>query len=184
MINDDDDNDSANDEDDDHDDKSIRGQYDVTEGSKDDSGNNKDDESVWTMTIRIMMLLLVTGVWISLFQDARQTGEQFSIVTHQVRKQVAKNIERVSEREKENSADWRVGLYFYSPILLAFGELASGYPHPCCDVERNDNDDQYLTMFLCSLLQQTLWIQLLAGVWVLQRLCALRPRNGALSRGL
>jgi hypothetical protein len=32
------------------------------------------------------------------------------------RKQLAKNIEKVSERKKP-SPNWRVGLYFYSPFL-------------------------------------------------------------------
>jgi hypothetical protein len=36
------------------------------------------------------------------FQDTRQTGEWFSIFTRQVRKQLAKNIEMVSERGKKN----------------------------------------------------------------------------------
>jgi hypothetical protein len=35
----------------------------------------------------------------------------------QVKKQLAKYIERVSERKKNSWPDWRVGLYFYSPIL-------------------------------------------------------------------
>jgi hypothetical protein len=51
-----------------------------------------------------------------IFQDTRQTGKQFSIFTRQVRK-LAKNIERVSqlvsEMEKKNSPNWRVGFYFY-----------------------------------------------------------------------
>jgi hypothetical protein len=49
------------------------------------------------------------------FKDARQTGEQTSIFIYQDRKQLAKNIERVSEREKTLAR--RVGLYLYSPIL-------------------------------------------------------------------
>jgi hypothetical protein len=36
------------------------------------------------------------------FQDTGQTGELFSIFTRQVRKQLAKNIGRVSERGKKN----------------------------------------------------------------------------------
>jgi hypothetical protein len=33
------------------------------------------------------------------------------------KKQLAKYIERVSERENNSSPDWRVGFYFYSSIL-------------------------------------------------------------------
>jgi hypothetical protein len=51
------------------------------------------------------------------FQGTRQTGEQFIIITRQVRKQLAQNIEKISERGKNSSPAWRVGLYFYSPSL-------------------------------------------------------------------
>jgi hypothetical protein len=51
------------------------------------------------------------------FQDTRQTGEYFRFITRQVGKQLAKNIEKVSERGTKPSPGWRVGLCFYSPSL-------------------------------------------------------------------
>jgi hypothetical protein len=46
-----------------------------------------------------------------------KTGKQFRIITRQVRKQLALKIEKVSERGKNSSPGWRVGLYFYLPKL-------------------------------------------------------------------
>jgi hypothetical protein len=52
-------------------------------------------------------------VWISFFQDTRQTGEIF---TSQVR-YLVQSIEIVSERVKKPAPSWRVGLYFNSPNM-------------------------------------------------------------------
>jgi hypothetical protein len=46
-----------------------------------------------------------------LFKTLAKLASSF---TRQVRKQLAKNIERLSEREKTNSPDWRLGLYWQS----------------------------------------------------------------------
>jgi hypothetical protein len=46
----------------------------------------------------------------------RHSPVWFSIFPRQV-KLLANTIERVSEREKKNSPEWRLGLYLYSPIL-------------------------------------------------------------------
>jgi hypothetical protein len=53
--------------------------------------------------------------------------------TRQVRKQLAQNIERVSVKEKNPCQvdEWVFIVTRQAWILLAFGELASGYPHPC-----------------------------------------------------
>jgi hypothetical protein len=49
---------------------------------------------------------IIRGV--DVFQDIRQIGEWFNIFTRQVRKQLAKNIERVSKREKNphQTGEW------------------------------------------------------------------------------
>jgi hypothetical protein len=63
-------------------------------------------------------------VWISFSKQ---------IFTRHVRKQPAKNIEMVSERGKNprQTGEWVCFFTRQSQNLLAFGELASGYPHPC-----------------------------------------------------
>jgi hypothetical protein len=63
---------------------------------------------------------IISGVRISFSRHSPnwRVVQQF----HSPEKKMAKNIERVSEREKKNSPDWRVGLYFlhfYSPILIS-----------------------------------------------------------------
>jgi hypothetical protein len=69
---------------------------------------------------------------VDVFQDTRQTGEQPSIFPCQDTKQLGKNMERVSERGKK-IARLASGFVFLlaNPEFFAFGELASGYPHPC-----------------------------------------------------
>jgi hypothetical protein len=55
------------------------------------------------------------------------------LTTRQVRKQPAKNIVRVSERDKNprQTGEWVCIFTSQSWILLAFGKLVSGYTHPC-----------------------------------------------------
>jgi hypothetical protein len=58
------------------------------------------------------------------------------IFTRQVRKQLAQYIKRVNEQEKNprQAGEWVCIFIRQAEILLAFGELASGYSHSCCTV--------------------------------------------------
>jgi hypothetical protein len=66
---------------------------------------------LWHTTYKFECKILTTNAFPKCFRTLAKLT-----FTHQIRKQLAKNIERVREREK-TSPGWRVGLYFYSPIL-------------------------------------------------------------------
>jgi hypothetical protein len=59
------------------------------------------------------------------FQDTRQSGEWLSIFTCQVRKQLAKNIERVCERDKKNPTRVASGFVFLLAKPEFYSHLAS-----------------------------------------------------------
>jgi hypothetical protein len=86
---------------------------------KDRRENQKETENDFfpqVIFVTVNKSTAITGLWIS-FSIHSPNWRVVSIFTRQVKKQLAKNIERVSERGKNNSPDWQVGLYFYSPIL-------------------------------------------------------------------
>jgi hypothetical protein len=61
------------------------------------------------------------------YQDTRQTSEYFSIFNRQGRKQLAKNMERVSERGEtpRQTGEWDCIFTRQSWILLTVGEWLS-----------------------------------------------------------
>jgi hypothetical protein len=73
-------------------------------------------KDVWESELVFSFFLdIIIGVLVS-FQDTRQTGEWFRIFTRQVRKQLAQNIERVSEREQKKLAR---GRFHSQPVCLS-----------------------------------------------------------------
>jgi hypothetical protein len=56
-------------------------------------------------------------VWIRFFYTLAKLASSSAFSLAKSKNNWPKNKEKFSEREKNNSPDWRVGLYFYSPIL-------------------------------------------------------------------